>query len=129
MFDSLSHLTSEAKTTEAKTETLFAMANTAKPLAGFLVSPTTPASARTLNPASHPPSNPTRQTEPLCLTAAERAIALLIAEGARNHDIARQLGVSHRTVESHLSNIFAKLGIGSRVQLAVWVSTSKQTEG
>lgn len=64
----------------------------------------------------------TQSSEPLVLTAAERNIASLVAEGARNHDIARQLGVSHRTVESHLSNIFAKLGIGSRVQLALWIS-------
>ncbi len=63
---------------------------------------------------------------PLVLTVSERNIALLVAEGARNHDIARQLGVSHRTVESHLSNIFAKLGIGSRVQLALWVSGSTE---
>jgi DNA-binding NarL/FixJ family response regulator len=71
----------------------------------------------------------TPESEPLVLTTAERTIALLVAEGARNHDIARQLGVSHRTVESHLSNIFAKLGIGSRVQLALWISSSSQNEG
>jgi DNA-binding NarL/FixJ family response regulator len=60
--------------------------------------------------------------EPLVLTNAERVIGRLVAQGARNQDIARQLGVSHRTVESHLSNIFSKLGIGSRVQLALWIS-------
>jgi DNA-binding NarL/FixJ family response regulator len=67
-------------------------------------------------------------SDALVLTTAERNIALLVAEGARNHDIARQLGVSHRTVESHLSNIFAKLGIGSRVQLALWISGSARTD-
>jgi DNA-binding CsgD family transcriptional regulator len=147
MFDSLSHLTvgttREAKT-ESKTESFFAMsnmantANTAQPLVGFRVSPASdptaypvsrPASPSSSHPAANSSAHAASPGEPLGLTAAERAIALLIAEGARNHDIARQLGVSHRTVESHLSNIFAKLGIGSRVQLALWVSTSKQTEG
>jgi DNA-binding NarL/FixJ family response regulator len=64
----------------------------------------------------------------LVLTNAERNVALLVSEGARNHDIARQLGVSHRTVESHLSNIFAKLGLSSRVQLAVWISGAAKPE-
>jgi DNA-binding NarL/FixJ family response regulator len=72
--------------------------------------------------------NPARGPEPLMLTNAERVIAHLVAQGARNHDIARQLGVSHRTVESHLSNIFIKLGIGSRVQLALLVSNSPKAE-
>jgi DNA-binding NarL/FixJ family response regulator len=73
-------------------------------------------------------SSQARSSEPLVLTTAERNIASLVAEGARNHDIARQLGVSHRTVESHLSNIFAKLGIGSRVQLALWISGSSKAD-
>lgn len=70
---------------------------------------------------------PSQSGQPV-LTKAEQAVAVLVAEGARNHDIARQLGVSHRTVESHLSNIFTKLGFGSRVQLAVWISSSGPTE-
>jgi DNA-binding NarL/FixJ family response regulator len=73
-------------------------------------------------------SSQAQSSEPLVLTTAERNIASLVAEGARNHDIARQLGVSHRTVESHLSNIFAKLGIGSRVQLALWISGSSKAD-
>jgi DNA-binding NarL/FixJ family response regulator len=76
-------------------------------------------------------SSPAPESVPgqaLVLTNAERNVALLVSEGARNHDIARQLGVSHRTVESHLSNIFAKLGLSSRVQLAVWISGAAKPE-
>ncbi|BBX20972.1 transcriptional regulator [Mycolicibacter terrae] len=52
------------------------------------------------------------------LTPAERNVAHLIAEGLRNKDIAAKLVVSTRTVESHLSHIYTKLDLSSRVQLA-----------
>ena len=39
-----------------------------------------------------------------------------------NRDIAQQLGISKRTVDAHLENIFGKLGISSRVQLATRLS-------
>jgi DNA-binding CsgD family transcriptional regulator len=54
------------------------------------------------------------------LTAREREIAVLIAAGASNAAIARQLIMSERTVESHVSNILGKLGFNSRAQIAVW---------
>lgn len=52
------------------------------------------------------------------LTPAERNVAHLIAEGLRNKDIAAKLVVSIRTVESHLTHIYTKLNLSSRVQLA-----------
>jgi DNA-binding CsgD family transcriptional regulator len=52
------------------------------------------------------------------LTPQEARIARLAAEGASNPDIADQLYVSRRTVESHLTKIYTKLGISSRTQLA-----------
>ncbi|MDQ1503189.1 MAG: hypothetical protein QOD57_916, partial [Actinomycetota bacterium] len=48
----------------------------------------------------------------------EARIARLAAEGASNPDIADQLYVSRRTVESHLTKIYTKLGVSSRTQLA-----------
>ena len=51
------------------------------------------------------------------LTPAERDVARLICEGLANKEIATRLFVSPRTVQAHLSHIYAKLGIGSRVQL------------
>jgi DNA-binding CsgD family transcriptional regulator/tetratricopeptide (TPR) repeat protein len=53
------------------------------------------------------------------LTDTEGKIALLVAEGLSNPDIATQLYLSRRTVQTHVSHILAKLGLRSRVELAV----------
>ncbi len=52
------------------------------------------------------------------LTVTERRVAELAAEGLANKEIARKLVVTVSTVEFHLRNTYAKLGIRSRVQLA-----------
>ena len=52
------------------------------------------------------------------LTAQERQIALLAADGLSNPEIGAQLFLSPRTVEWHLHNVFRKLGIRSRRELA-----------
>ena len=52
------------------------------------------------------------------LTAREREIAGLVARGRTNREIAEQLVLSTRTIEAHLRNIYAKLGVRSRVELA-----------
>jgi DNA-binding CsgD family transcriptional regulator len=54
------------------------------------------------------------------LTAREREVATLIAQGRMNREIAEDLVVSERTVESHVSNIMYKLGVQSRRQIRVW---------
>jgi DNA-binding CsgD family transcriptional regulator len=54
------------------------------------------------------------------LTAKERQVALLIAQGKSNKEIAETMVVSHRTVETHVSNILSKLYLVSRAQIAVW---------
>ena len=54
------------------------------------------------------------------LTAREREIAALIAQGRINREIAAALVVGERTVETHISNILAKLGFTSRRQIAIW---------
>jgi DNA-binding CsgD family transcriptional regulator len=51
------------------------------------------------------------------LTPTERDVARLVCEGLANKEIAARLFVSPRTVQAHLSHIYAKLGIASRVQL------------
>ena len=52
------------------------------------------------------------------LTPTERNIAALVGAGLRNKDVAERLSISPRTVESHLTRIYAKLEVSSRVQLA-----------
>lgn len=51
------------------------------------------------------------------LTPQQAQIARLVAEGATNREVAARLFLSHRTVEHHLRNIFARLGVRSRVEL------------
>ena len=51
------------------------------------------------------------------LTASERRVAALAAEGSSNRDIAQTLFVTPKTVEVHLSNVYRKLGIRSRREL------------
>ncbi|MBX6383903.1 MAG: AAA family ATPase [Microbispora sp.] len=52
------------------------------------------------------------------LTPQQLQIATLVAEGATNREVAARLFISPRTVEHHLRNIFARLGVRSRVELA-----------
>jgi DNA-binding CsgD family transcriptional regulator len=52
------------------------------------------------------------------LTAAERRVATLVAEGRTNREVAAALFLGQRTVETHLSHVYAKLGIRSRAELA-----------
>ncbi|WP_369798488.1 LuxR C-terminal-related transcriptional regulator [Mycobacterium sp. URHB0044] len=52
------------------------------------------------------------------LTPAERDVVRLVSEGLANNDIATRLFVSPRTVQTHLTHVYTKLGLASRVQLA-----------
>jgi DNA-binding CsgD family transcriptional regulator len=52
------------------------------------------------------------------LTAAERRVAELAAQGRTNREVAAALFLSERTVESHLTHVYAKLGVRSRTELS-----------
>ncbi len=52
------------------------------------------------------------------LTPAEHQVAMLAARGQSNREIAQQLYVTRRTVETHLTHVFQKLDIASRDDLA-----------
>jgi non-specific serine/threonine protein kinase len=54
------------------------------------------------------------------LSLREREVALLVARGLSNREIAETLVLTERTVESHLTHIFGKLGLRSRSQLTAW---------
>jgi DNA-binding CsgD family transcriptional regulator len=56
------------------------------------------------------------------LTDTEQTVAALLAEGLSNPDIADRMFISRRTVQFHVSNILAKLGLSSRVELAALVA-------
>ncbi|MCD9193469.1 helix-turn-helix transcriptional regulator [Streptomyces albireticuli] len=51
------------------------------------------------------------------LTPQQLRVARHVAEGRTNREVAALLTLSHRTVDHHLRNVFATLGIRSRVQL------------
>src|SRR5690349_1360572 len=55
---------------------------------------------------------------PEALTGQELRVAAAVAAGATNKAVARELMVSVKTVEFHLSNVYRKLGVSSRVELA-----------
>jgi DNA-binding CsgD family transcriptional regulator/tetratricopeptide (TPR) repeat protein len=57
------------------------------------------------------------------LTAAERRVAVLVAAGRTNREVAAALFLGERTVASHLTHIYAKLGVRSRTELARKVQT------
>jgi DNA-binding NarL/FixJ family response regulator len=69
---------------------------------------------RQLERASSPP--PPAAT----LTARERQIIAAVVEGASNRDIGKMIGVSEQTVKNRLSSIFDKLGVSSRLELALY---------
>ena len=56
------------------------------------------------------------------LTAREKQIISAIKDGKSNREIATQFSISEETVKRHLSNIYAKLGVSTRLELAVLAS-------
>lgn len=98
-------------------------------LAGALVrldpEPAAPAEPSAAGPASGPAagpaSGPVREGVAFgwdSLTPTERSVAAVVAEGTTNREAAARLFLSPHTVDFHLRQIFRKLGIGSRVELA-----------
>lgn len=65
---------------------------------------------------------------PLGLTPSEQTVAELAASGLTNKQIAKQLFISPRTVESNLARIYAKLRIGSRAELGARMATPAARE-
>jgi len=69
--------------------------------------------------------DPAARTEPhAVLTGRQLEIARLVADDLTNRQIAARLFLSERTVETHVTNILNKLGLGSRLQISRWMAES-----
>ena len=78
-------------------------------------SPLDPRAARSLLEAKSAP-------DPLeGISAREREVLALLLDGMPNKLIARQLGISEKTVKSHLTSIFRRIGVTDRVQAVLWI--------
>jgi DNA-binding NarL/FixJ family response regulator len=75
-----------------------------------------------LHPASHLFTLMPRAQPGARLTAREQEVAILIAFGFTNRQIAEHLVIALRTADNHVQHIFDKLGLSSRSQVAAWVA-------
>jgi DNA-binding NarL/FixJ family response regulator len=77
-------------------------------------SPLAPQAAKALIAARRDSSHETRLSE------RENEVLSLLAEGHPNKVIARELGISEKTVKNHVTRIFEALGVSDRTQAALW---------
>jgi two-component system, NarL family, nitrate/nitrite response regulator NarL len=70
-------------------------------------------------PAIHP-SNGKTTRERAQLSQREREIIILIAQGYKNKEIAEKMFITEQTVKNHLHNVFDKLGVSDRLELALY---------
>jgi two-component system nitrate/nitrite response regulator NarL len=75
------------------------------------------AKMRTPQKAEELPARDTRESS--ALTPRERDIVRIVARGASNKDIARELDLAESTVKIHVRNVLRKLNLTSRVQIAI----------
>ena len=67
-----------------------------------------------------PSTTPTRERERSPLSQREREIVALVAQGFKNKEMAEKMFISEQTVKNHLHNIFDKLGVSDRLELALY---------
>ena len=63
------------------------------------------------------------------LSAREREVLALVAQGLANKNIARRLGIAERTVKAHLTSVFQTLGVADRTQAALWAKEHLRPDG
>ncbi|MEO8594912.1 MAG: response regulator transcription factor [Candidatus Solibacter sp.] len=69
---------------------------------------------------SMPVAPPQRERERSPLSQREREIVALVAQGFKNKEMAEKMFISEQTVKNHLHNIFDKLGVRDRLELALY---------
>jgi DNA-binding NarL/FixJ family response regulator len=67
-----------------------------------------------------------RLRQPTQLSAREAEVAMLVAEGLTNRQIAERLVISERTAENHVQHILTKLGFSTRSQIAAWRMSTRR---
>jgi DNA-binding NarL/FixJ family response regulator len=72
------------------------------------------------SPAPPPLSAAPRERERSPLSQREREIVALVAQGFKNKEMAEKMFISEQTVKNHLHNIFDKLGVSDRLELALY---------
>jgi len=72
------------------------------------------------NPPSPTQQAPSRERERSPLSQREREIVALVAQGFKNKEMAEKMFISEQTVKNHLHNIFDKLGVSDRLELALY---------
>ena len=63
------------------------------------------------------------------LSGREAEVLSLVAHGMANKQIARQLGISERTVKAHLGKVFRQIGVADRTSAALWAREHLGTSG
>jgi DNA-binding NarL/FixJ family response regulator len=71
-------------------------------------------------PAPPPPAAMPRDRDRSPLSQREREIVALVAQGFKNKEMAEKMFISEQTVKNHLHNIFDKLGVSDRLELALY---------
>jgi DNA-binding NarL/FixJ family response regulator len=71
-------------------------------------------------PPQMAPASPGRERERSPLSQREREIVALVAQGFKNKEMAEKMFISEQTVKNHLHNIFDKLGVSDRLELALY---------
>jgi DNA-binding NarL/FixJ family response regulator len=85
-------------------------------------SPLDPKAARVLLTNRRSPGPDTQ------LTVREQEVLEMIGDGLPNKTIARRLGISERTVKSHLTNLYQRLGVPNRTQAALWAQRQRRPD-
>jgi DNA-binding NarL/FixJ family response regulator len=76
--------------------------------------------ARAAGDRSAPRSQGRAALDPHELTPRERELVSLVAEGLRNEEVGRRLGITEKTVRNHLTAVFQKVGVSGRLELVVY---------